>query len=144
MKGHRRIAVSVTLAVLSFVSSPGTDAATTPWAAKANSVCIAWKLRGKAIFGTTQPKSIRELYLFMVKARPFEVGELAALEKIPEAPAAASRAFRYAKADIREMDAAIAAYQAHKGQAFVDDLTAWQSDHRTSRAFIAAGAPSCV
>lgn len=80
----------------------------------------------------------------MVKVRPIEAGILHGLEAIPlPRPAGASRALALAAADLRELDAALAAYRGGNKTAFNKDATLWSSDHRASRAFASIGLRSC-
>lgn len=124
---------------------PAAHPATTSWATQADKVCTVWKHKASTAFGTSQPKTVKALYAFVTKARPFEVGELDALRKITlPRPAAASKALSFAAGDIAEIDHAIAAYRAGKTSLFERDAIAWLDDHRTSRAFVAAGARSCA
>ena len=121
-------------------------AATSPWAERADAICRVWQTKAAAALGanTQQPSTPKGMYEFMLKARPFEAGELHALKTITvRRPAAATRALAFASSDLREVDAAIAAYRARRQALFLRDANVWQSDRRASRAFAALGARAC-
>ena len=117
------------------------------WVAKANAVCKVWQKKAAAAVGATpqRPATLKGMFAFMLKARPIEAGEVHALEAITSPrPAGAAKALSLAAADVREIDAGIAAYRAGKRTAFIHDVDVWQSDRRTSRAFAALGAQACT
>jgi hypothetical protein len=122
-------------------------AATSPWVKKADVVCGIWDKKAVAALGANPkpPTTAKGEFNFVVKARALESGQLHALEAIPPPrPAGVPHAFALARADIKEIDAGLAAYRAGKEAAFAHDVNVWQSDHRTSQAFINLGAIACA
>jgi hypothetical protein len=122
-------------------------AATSPWVKKADVVCSLWDKKATAALGANPkpPTTARGEFNFVVKARALESGQLHALEAIPPPrPAGVPHAFALARADIKELDAGLAAYRAGKLSTFAHDVDVWQSDHRTSQAFIDLGAIACA
>jgi hypothetical protein len=134
------VAVLVTLAC-----AAAADAASDPWAKRANAVCRSWVPRQKAAFaGLKTPKTPADAYRFLAIARPLEVGLLRDLRAIAPAPsAAAKRALAAAAKDVVELDAARAAYRAD-AESFLRLFTRWANDDRATKAFAAAGAVDCA
>jgi hypothetical protein len=123
----------------------GADRST--WVAQANAVCKVWQQKAAAALGANpkRPTTLKGMFAFMLKALPIESGELHALAAITAPrPAGAARALSLGSMDVLEIEAGIVAYRSGKRGEFVHDVTVWQSDHRTSRAFAALGAPACT
>jgi hypothetical protein len=132
--------VCATLAAASAAASSG-------WFTKADAVCTAWHQKAVAAFGANpaQPTTLRGTFEFMLKARRIESGELQALKAITlPRPAAATTALALASADLRELDAGLAAYRDGNRAEFTHDVSVWQADRRASRAFTALGARACA
>lgn len=122
-------------------------AGTSGWVVKANATCRIWQKKSVATFGANpkEPSTASEMYTFMLKARPIEVGELHALQAIRLVrPHGATQALAYGAADIAELDEAIAAYRAGNRTRFLERTFAWQTDRRASRALKAIGATACA
>jgi hypothetical protein len=142
--------IAVSLALLNVAAASASPATvvsgSTLWTKHADAVCVAWQKKVAAAFGAhpQQPSTAKGIYEFMVKARPIEAGELNALRRIHDPrPSGAAKALALAAADLRELDAGIAAYRAGDPALFLHDVNVWQSDHRTHRAFLAVGARAC-
>ena len=118
-------------------------AASTTWAARADTVCKSWTAKAKAALGTTAPKTPAQGYQWSVKAVGLERAELAALRKIPSPTPAAVRALASVKTDLAEITVGLDDWKAGNKAAFVRVFNAWQQDHRPHRAFLAAGAKAC-
>ena len=120
-------------------------AATSPWAKRANAVCRSWAPRQKAAFtGLKTPRTKADAFKYLRVARPLEAGLLADLRAIKAIrPAAAEKALAAAANDVRELDAAIAAYRASSTKRFSELFTSWANDNRATKAFDAAGAGDC-
>jgi hypothetical protein len=142
-----RAAAAVAAVVIVAPVSTAGAAPVSPWAAKANSVCVTWHKKGEAVLGANpaQPKTAAQWYAFMEKARPIEVGMLHGLQAIRlTRPPGATHALALAGADVHEIDVALAAYRSGHTAAFTRDAGAWITDQRASKAFAAIGAKSCA
>jgi hypothetical protein len=142
----RRLTV-LAAGICSIAVASSAGAATSPWVAKADSVCAAWHKKGEALLGAhpAQPKSAAQWYAFMQKVRPIEAGMLHGLQAIALArPVGASHALALAAADLREIDVALTTYRGGHTAAFMSDAGAWITDQRASKAFAALGAKSCA
>jgi hypothetical protein len=85
------------------------------------------------------------MYGFMLGSRPIEAGLLRDLKAIGlPRPAGAAKALALLAADIREIDAGLAAHRAGNPRKVVRAFDVWQSDHRSGAAFSALGAKSCA
>ena len=129
------------------VSAGAATAATSAWVKAATPVCKRWHQRSVSVFGAhpKAPTTQAGMYRYLVKARPIEAGTLHDLQaiRVPRS-AGVSPALAYAATDVKELDAAIAAYRAGNKQAFMQRVSVWQSDRRASRAFTRIGAPACA
>ena len=114
---------------------------TSPWATKANAVCVVWLAKAQKEFG--HPVTASQLYAFANKANTLETQELAVLAKIPNRPAVGTTALNAVVADINELRSAINAYAKGKLAQFKTILTAYLNDNRAKQAFAAAGATKC-
>jgi hypothetical protein len=147
VKRLRVTTAAVVCVVLAGLCTTAALAAPSPWAAKANATCRVWQQKFVATFGANpkEPSTASALYAFEVKARPLEVGELHALQAIRLArPPAATKALSYLAANVKVLDAALAAYRAGDRTRFLERSFAWQTDKRPSAAFKALGAPACT
>jgi hypothetical protein len=122
-------------------------AGTSAWVVKANATCRTWQGKSVAMFGANpkEPSTASGLYMFMLKARPIEVGELHGLQaiRLPR-PRGATQALSYVAGDIAELDEAVAAYRAGDRTRFLERSFAWQTDRRAIRAFKMIGATGCA
>jgi len=119
-------------------------AAANPWAARANQVCRSWAPRQKEAFqGLKPPRTKADAFKYLSAARPVEAGLLHDLRAIrmPRS-AAADKALAAAANDVRELDAARAAYKSD-AKRFAELFTRWANDDRATKAFRAAGATDC-
>jgi hypothetical protein len=135
------------LAVLTLAAAAAgsSAAATSPWAAAADKVCVAWSAKAKtALAPLGTPKTPAQVYRFVVTVRLFEVRELAALGKIPGRTPAATRALASVRTDIAEVDSAIAAWKKGDQATFGKIVVRYLNDHRPRAAFAAAGATKCA
>lgn len=142
----RLLALAAVLAACAALASVASSA-TSPWATKANAVCVAWDKKARAIFGASpkQPTTPKQMFAFLLKGRKVEKGILADLRRIdlPRPPGAA-RALSLAAADIRELNTVIGLYGAVSDAEFTRDFLAWENDNRAGRAFAAIGARRCT
>lgn len=135
---------SALVAVLALAVTAAAAAATaSPWARRADAVCVVWSARAKAALGTKPPKTAAAAYQFSVKAIRLEREELAALRKIPGVTPAGRRALHSVDVDLAEIEVGVHAWRAGDKVRFVRVYDRWQSDFRPHRAFVAAGAKKC-
>jgi hypothetical protein len=132
-------AVLATCAVTAGAAPAATS--TSPWATKANAVCVVWLAKAQKEFG--HPVTPAQLYTFANKANKLETQELAVLAKIPKRPSVGTAALNAVVADINELRSAIVAYDKGKFAQFKTVLTAYLNDNRAKQAFAAAGATKC-
>jgi hypothetical protein len=145
LSSSSRIALVVAAAFASASCAGDAVAAASPWVVKANAVCRVWEKRAPAAVGANpNPRTPAQMYAFMVKARPFEVGLVKALKNIslPRPPGAA-HALALATADVHELDTALAAHRAGSEKIFLSHAFAWLTDQRANKAFRAIGARAC-
>lgn len=120
--------------------------AISPWATKANAVCVAWHKKSASIFGAhpKKPATAKQMFTFLILSRKVETGILGDLRRISvPRPPAAVKALASAAADVRELNIVIGGYGAVSNAEFERDFLAWANDHTASRAFVAAGARRC-
>jgi hypothetical protein len=131
-------------ALLLLVPAGAASAATSPWVTRANAVCRSWAPRERAAFaGITAPKTRQDAHRFLLVSRPLEAGLLRDLQAIALArPPGAVKALAAAATDLRELDAAEAAYGGAT-KTFATLFTRWVNDERATKAFDAIGAHDC-
>ena len=83
-----------------------------------------------------QPTTAKGEFNFVVKAARSSPANCMPSRRSRRRARRIPHAFALARADIKELDAGLAAYRAGKLAAFAHDVNVWQSDHRTSQAFI--------
>jgi hypothetical protein len=137
----RRAAMLLVLLVWADVAAASAD----PWARRANAVCRSWVPRQKEAFaGLKVPRTKADAYRFLLIARPLEAGLVRDLRAITLPRSAADdRALAAAAQDVRELDAARAAYKGDPSH-FLRLFTTWANDDTATAAFKAAGATDCA
>ena len=143
-----RVAIALAVGCAALISALAVAASSgNEWVAKANAACHLWNQKAVAALGPhpAQPSSPAEMFEFMLKIRPIEVGRLAAIEVIASPrPRGASNALALARSDINELDAGIVAYRARNAASFARDANVWLTDERASHAFSVLGAKACA
>jgi hypothetical protein len=138
----RRAALLLVLLVLADAAAA---AAADAWAKRADAVCRSWAPRQKKAFaGLKVPRTSADAYRFLLIARPLEAGLVRDLRAITlQRSPADDRALAAAARDVRELDAARAAYKSD-AKRFLRLFATWANDDTASAAFKAAGAADCA
>jgi LppX/LprAFG-like lipoprotein len=117
--------------------------ATTAWAQQATPICSSIVHRAQAVVPKRPPHTFAARAAFVRAIVPYEEQELAQLQAIGAAPnAAEQQALAALRSDLAEAHTALAS--AADRAAFTKAYATWAADHRTSKAFSAAGVTGCA